>query len=78
MVYPTKPHQRTLLPHIKTFETSIEFSKIYDRIINEPTGRANISITAGGVKKQFEYRWKKVNICLQVFIIWQPFSSFSH
>ena len=61
MMYPTEPHQRTFLPHIKTYETSDNFSSIFESVITVKQGRENVTKTddQGNVKK-YEYIWRQV------------------
>lgn len=61
MEYPTKPHQRTFLPHIKTYETSDNFSHIFESVITDKQGRQNVTkIDDEGNMKKYQYIWRQV------------------
>ena len=61
MIYPTESHQRTFLPHIKAYETSGSFSRIFESMINDKRGRQNVTnIDEQGNMKKCEYIWRQV------------------
>ena len=61
MIYPTESHQRTFLPHIKVYETSGSFSRIFESMINDKRGRQNVTnIDEQGNMKKYEYIWRQV------------------
>lgn len=61
MEYPTKPHQRTFLPHIKTYETNDNFFRIFESVITDKEGGQNVTkLDNEGNMKKYQYIWKKV------------------
>ena len=61
--YPALSHQRTFLPHIKTFEASDGFSKIFESVITLKEGRRKILRKNDQEEiKEYEYFWKKVSL----------------
>ena len=64
-MYPTEPHQRPFLPHIKTYETSDSFSSIFESVIADKQGRETVTkIDDQGNLKKYEYIWRQVWFCL--------------
>ena len=64
-MYPTEPHQRPFLPHIKTYETSDSFSSIFESVIADKQGRETVTkIDDQGNLKKYEYIWRQVLFCL--------------
>ena len=61
ITYPLLSHQRSFLPHIRIFEKSSGFAKIYEAIITQGGGRRKIiKENDEGKTKEYEYLWKKV------------------
>ena len=61
ITYPLFSHQRSFLPHIRTFETSDGFAQIYEAIVTRDWGRETVIRKNDDEKtKEYEYFWKKV------------------
>lgn len=60
-MYPTEPHYRTFLPPIKSYETSDNFSSIFESVITDKQGRETVTkIDDQGSVKKYKYFWRQV------------------
>ena len=63
ITYPLFSHQRSFLPHIRTFETSDGFAQIYEAIVTQDGGRKTVIRKNDDEKtKEYEYFWKRLEL----------------